>query len=180
MNYTVFIKSRHGHQGATRVASGSAHDVVKVIKPLCDAAPEALFLAFEDGTGRQVDFDLRGSLDEVIARYPVEAPRPGRPKLGVVGRELSLLPRHWEWLERHPKGASAVVRTLVEQAMRQEPDPARKDAAASFLSAMAGNWPGFEEVTRALYAGDRERMAGLMEDWPEDVRAYAMRLSDPA
>lgn len=128
-------------------------------------------LCFEDQTGRQVDFNWR---------EPVKAaPGPGRPKLGVVSREISLLPRHWEWLERQPSGASAAIRRLVDQARAQPGESERqgREAAGRFLTAMAGNRPGYEEATRALYAGDLERYVSLMADWPEDIRQYAARLA---
>ncbi|MFY0534142.1 DUF2239 family protein [Nannocystis pusilla] len=41
----------------------------------------------------------------LAAEEPPARTGPGRPKLGVVSREVSLLPRHWEWLERQPSGS---------------------------------------------------------------------------
>jgi hypothetical protein len=130
---------------------------------------ETGILCFEDATGKQVDFNFREP-----ARVG-----PGRPKLGVVSREISLLPRHWDWLEAQPSGASAAIRRLVEQARHEPVDPVRKrrEATGRFLTAMAGNLPGYEEVTRALWAGYTARFSALMQDWPADVRAYAEQLS---
>jgi hypothetical protein len=130
---------------------------------------EAGVLCFEDATGKQVDFNFREP-----ARVG-----PGRPKLGVVSREISLLPRHWEWLESQPSGASAAIRRLVDQARNGagDADRRRREAAGRFLTAMAGNLPGYEEATRALWAGDQARFAALMDGWPADVRAYAEQLS---
>ena len=106
---------------------------------------------------------------------------PGRPKLGVTSREVSLLPRHWEWLEDQGTGVSAALRRLVDEARRREPEAARarraRDAAGCFMWAMAGNLPGFEEASRALYAGDEARLEGLVEGWPPDVRDHALRLA---
>jgi hypothetical protein len=147
-----------------------------------DAPP----LVFEDQTGRPVDFDLRGSAEEALARVlPVSRPAgPGRPKLGVVSREISLLPRHWEWLEEQPNGASAAIRRLVEEARKREPENQRRrratDALSRVLTALAGNLPHYEEATRALYAGDRARFEDLIGKWPADVRAYALRLAENA
>jgi hypothetical protein len=126
-------------------------------------------LCFEDTTGKQVDFNFR---------EPVRV-GPGRPKLGVVSREISLLPRHWEWLEAQPSGASAAIRRLVDQARNSAADQERRgrEAAGRFLTAIAGNLPGYEEATRALWAGDTARFSALMADWPADVRAYAEQLS---
>ena len=105
---------------------------------------------------------------------------PGRPKLGVVSREISLLPRHWEWLEGQPQGASAAIRRLVDEARKRAPDEiqARKarEAAGNFMWAMAGNLANFEEASRALYAGDPERLERQIRNWPQDVRAYVYRL----
>jgi hypothetical protein len=101
---------------------------------------------------------------------------PGRPKLGVVSREISLLPRHWDWLEEQPNGASAALRRLVDQARKREPGEQRarlaREAAGRFMSAMAGNFPGYEEASRALYAGNRSRFEELTLNWPRDIREY--------
>lgn len=139
-------------------------------------------LIFEDETGRQVDFDFRGPEEAVLARV-VRPPRvgPGRPRLGVVGREVSLLPRHWDWLEGQPGGASAALRRLVDEARKRNPEQQRVrqaiDATYRFMTALAGDRPGYEEATRALYAGDRERFASLITAWPPDVVRHIERLA---
>lgn len=122
-------------------------------------------LIFDRETGRIVDID---------PRFPpgLESPRPGRPKLGVVPREVTLLPRHWDWLAAQPGGASVALRKLVEEAMR---DPrsqkrARRDAIYRLATALVGNAPGYEEAMRALYAGEAEDFAAHIEAWPPDVR----------
>jgi hypothetical protein len=174
--YTAFL-------GKQLLASGELSDVLPALKPHFDRDPGTLFLIFDDRTGRPVDFDLRGTLPEVLARYrPVPARSgPGRPKLGVVAREVSLLPRHWEWLEQQPTGASAAIRRLVDEARKQDPgeDRARSgiEAADRFLTAIAGNLPGYEEATRALYGRNQERFEELIRDWPRDIRMHAQRLA---
>lgn len=174
--------------GTAKVASGDLAALLSGVKPFFDRDAGASLLIFEDGTGRQVDFDLRGSVAEVLARALPAAPStekarsgPGRPKLGVVAREISLLPRHWEWLEGQPSGASAAIRKLVDEARSKDEGAGRaraaREAASRFLTAMAGNLPGYEEATRALFAGDRERFAAAMREWPGDIREYALRLT---
>ena len=177
--FTLF----HGHQAA---ASG----------PLDAVLPTALAavgpaLLFDDRDGRVVDLDPRESLEQAIrrlapARGTVDAgesaPRGrGRPKLGVVAREVTLLPRHWEWLGAQPGGASVALRRLVDEARRTSADVqtvrSRRDAAYRFMSALAGDLPGFEEATRALFAGDRARFIVQIARWPADVRDYAIRLA---
>jgi hypothetical protein len=161
----------------------------KIFLDTADAAP---VLIFDDLTGAQIDFDFRGTPDDVLARlssHPLFAVAPnngkphagpGRPKLGVVCREVSMLPRHWEWLEQQPGGSSAALRRLVDDARKREPEKqdigALRDAAGRFMMVMAGNRPNFEEVTRALYAGNYERTATLMDDWPDDIRIHAQKL----
>lgn len=147
-------------------------------------------LIFEDGSGRQIDFDLRGTVEEAIARlaeHPAfappkdEGPRgPGRPKLGVVSREVSLLPRHWEWLEAEPGGASGALRRLVDEARKRGQGKqiarAAREAAGKAMWSLAGDLPNFEEASRALYARDQEKLAALIKKWPKDVKAYVERL----
>jgi len=142
-------------------------------------------LVFDDATGRQVDFDSRGTPEEIAKRYsePSSAePRGrGRPRLGVIPREVTLLPRHWDWLNAQPGGPSAALRRLVDGARRASGDRDRvraaQEAAYHFLSAVAGNLPGFEEAMRALFAYDRRRFGELIASWPDDVRDYAIRLA---
>ncbi|OWJ66181.1 hypothetical protein BWR60_15625 [Inquilinus limosus] len=145
-------------------------------------------LVFDDATGRVVDLDLRGSDAEIVARLaPAESGEPaeprgrGRPKLGVVGREVTLLPRHWEWLAAQPGGASVALRRLVDEARRAGGAAQRRRAAREagyrVMSAMAGDLPGFEEASRALFAGDRARFEQETAAWPADLRAYVTRLA---
>jgi hypothetical protein len=145
------------------------------------AAPQdVLFQVFDDSTGRPIDIDIRGTIEEVRGR--------GRPKLGVIAREITLLPRHWDWLNSQPGGASVALRKLVEEARRTSGDRDRirsaQEAAYHFMSAIAGNLPGFEEASRALFAYDRRRFGDLIAAWPEDIRDHVIKLAfadlDPA
>jgi hypothetical protein len=165
--------------GVRRVATGGLRDVLPILKQRFDRDDSELVLLFEVETGRQVDFDLRGSLDEVIERAVPATPRgPGRPKLGVTSREVSLMPRHWDWLERQPNGISAALRRLVELAIKEQPGKERarriRAALSGFLSSMAGDRPNYEEACRALFAGDTTRFEKLVERWPKDIREYAI------
>lgn len=137
--------------------------------------PGAAVLVFSDVTGGETDLDLSGGPAAVEARHAVQPRGRGRPKLGVVPREITLLPRHWEWLAGQRGGASAALRRLVEDAMHK-PDPAaRRDAAYRFCTAIAGDLPGFEEAMRALYAGDG--LGPAIAHWPEDIRRHALMLA---
>jgi uncharacterized protein len=171
--------------GDRLVASGNLGDMLRCTKEYLDGSSGRTVLIFDDQTGDQVDFDFRGSLEEVWERV---APRPkpagpGRPRLGVVGREVSLMPRHWEWLDEQPNGASAAIRRLVEEARKRNPGEGKAraaiNAAGKFMWSMAGNLPRFEEASRALYARSRERFAETTRSWPPDVRAYVERLAGP-
>jgi hypothetical protein len=175
-------------QGERRLASGPLAAVALAVKRAEPAASEPIAM-FSDATGKPIDVDLRGSDREVLARLPrpPEAVVPagprgrGRPKLGVVAREVTLLPRHWEWLNAQPGGASVALRKLVEAARRDNGDNDRRraarDAAYYFMAAMAGNFPNFEEASRALFADDREKFAALIAAWPADIRDHATRLA---
>ena len=177
--YTAFI-------GEKIIAAGSIETILPPLKKRFDLNPGDLSLIFEDQSGRQVDFDLRGTLNEVLARALPGRSRsgPGRPKLGVISREVSLLPRHWEWLEQQPSGASAALRRLVDEARKREPVAQRArlamEAAGRFMSAMAGNFPGYEEACRALYATNRTNFENLIQDWPSDIRAYLCQRTEDA
>lgn len=168
--------------GDRLIAFGALADVLSAAKAYVDSNEEPQLLIFEDRSGRQVDFDFRGSLEEVLARAlpPPGRSGPGRPKLGVVSREVSLLPRHWEWLETQPQGISASLRRLVEDARRQNPAEQRarkgREALNKFMTAIAGNRPNYEEATRALFASDHARFEELIADWPEDIRAHLLRV----
>ena len=160
------------------IARGPLGEVLAEVRAAAaDAAPLVIDLA----TGRVVDLDLRGTLDEAKARLtPAPEPEkrgPGRPKLGVTAREVTLLPRHWGWLAGQPGGASVALRKLVEGALREAegPDRARraKEATYRFITTMAGDLPGYEEATRMLFAGDWTAFDAAVEGWPEGVRETA-------
>jgi len=160
---TAFLADR-------RIAGGDRATVTRLIE---DRYPgdHGDVRVFDDETGRVVDLDYWDAGEAAPQR------RRGRPRLGVTAREVTLLPRHWEWLARQPGGASAALRRLVEAARHGEPGPrARCDAAYHFMQATCGDRPHYEEALRALYRGDEERFAMLVSDWPEDIRAYLERL----
>ena len=179
--------------GFKRIASGPPAQVALAVKEALDAKVAQPLLVFDDVSGGPMDFDLRGTPQDILARLgPQETPElppepargPGRPKLGVVAREVTLLPRHWDWLAAQPGGASVALRKLVDAARVLHAGADRRrlaqQAADRFMSALAGNEPGYEEAARALYAGDRARFAQSMVAWPADVRDHAMRLAAPA
>lgn len=174
--YTAF-------KGVEKIASGTAAEVA--VKAQHAGSDGAAVLIFEDSTGRQVDFDLSGTEAEIVARLDPTAQRgPGRPKLGVTAREVTLLPRQWEWLARQPGGASVTLRKLVDAARNSTSARERKrqaqEAADRFMMAMAGDLPHYEEAARALYAADFTRFSELTEVWAEDIRNHARRLAEPA
>ncbi|RXV72490.1 DUF2239 family protein [Burkholderia stabilis] len=197
MTTSMLLPSYTAFDGHRRLASGPLAAVALAVRQAAGDAMAGSILIFDDATGRSIDLDLRGTADEVRARF---APPPGdaagaagepagageqrgrgRPKLGVVSREVTLLPRHWEWLGAQPGGASVALRKLVEDARRTHAAADRhRDAqtrAYHFMSAMAGDLPGFEEAARALYANDRARLAELIAGWPDDVRDHALALA---
>ena len=170
------------------LASGPLAEVVRAAKQALDAGADGPLLIFDDRSSRQIEVDFRGTLDEVLARLPQAAAAPaptsrgpGRPKLGVVPREVTLLPRHWDWLAAQPGGASAVMRRLVEQALRGNGAHERARQAVEsvdrFMQVMAGNLAGYEETSRAFYRGEHERFAALTAAWPPDVRTHLLRLA---
>lgn len=169
--------------GSRRLVSGPLADVAPVFKKALEKGSTQVFL-FDDASGRAFDIDIRGSVADVLARLSRPTQRgeergPGRPKLGVVAREVTLLPKQWEWLSAQPGGASVTLRKIVDEARRSAKARVRaaRDAAYHFMSAMAGDRAGFEEAVRALYADDRGRFASLTAEWPKDIREHATRLA---
>lgn len=175
--YTAFIHT-------TRVAQGSKDTLATALAALGGGAhPEGL-LVFSDRTGAQVDLNLSGRAPEdrpPKGFRPDGTPQrgPGRPKLGVKAREVTLLPRHWDWLAKQRGGASAALRRLVEDAMRDAAPAgaAGRDAAYAFLTAIAGDLPGYEAAIRALYAEGGKDFATAIANWPDDIRTHARDLA---
>ena len=166
-------------EGTRQIALGSLPEVTCAAKLVVDQEGWLPVLIFDAATSQVVDLDFR-------AEPPAEEPPrgPGRPKLGVVAREVTLLPRHWEWLQAQPGGASVALRRLVEEARRvnESKDRVRqaRESVYRFIQAMAGDEAGFEEATRALFAGNREGFETKIAGWPCDVREHTSRLAAEA
>lgn len=173
--------------GNRRLAGGALSAVIGAVKRVVDSDQTAAILIFDDETSRLVEFDWRGTVDDVVARVPPEAEEkragPGRPKLGVVSREISLLPRHWDWLATQPGGASVTVRRLVDEARKALSGRDRvrqvQESTYRFMNAMAGNLPDYEEALRALYAQDGAAFYRRIAAWPDDLRSHITKLSSP-
>lgn len=184
--------------GTKAIASGDVRDVALKAKAASDRYKWAQVLIFDDITSALIEVDFRGSAADVLRRIDAqssagaarvsepgktegETRHRGRPKLGVIAREVTLLPRHWDWLASQPGGASVTLRKLVELARRANQGRDRKrraqESAYRFLSAMAGNEPGFEEALRCLFADKREEFDQIVEPWPIDVREHAKKLA---
>lgn len=171
--------------GFRRIASGPRAKVIAQVRKQCAHSGVPPFV-FDDSTGERLDIDLRESASASPAPAADEpaARGVGRPRLGVVAREVTLLPRHWEWLGRQPGGASVALRRLIDEARHVHADRdaqrAAREAAYRFMSAIAGDLPGFEEAARALFAGDRARFDEHIATWPKDVQAHLHKLATAA
>lgn len=171
--------------GQRLIAQGLPRDVLPAVKAASDAGERVL--VFDLATGHAVEFDLRGDLEAALARLPVAVPEPkkgpGRPKLGVTAREVTLLPRHWDWLAGQSGGASAALRRMVEAQMREAegPDSVRRarEVAYRFITALAGDLPNYEEATRTLFAGDWAAFEAATQSWPDGVRDTARAIAEP-
>ena len=158
--------------GDTRLAAGSRESVTRTLE---DGYPADLgaILVFDDRSGRLTDLNYWDAAQGTSA----PAPSAGRPRLGVKAREVTLLPRHWDWLAAQPGGASAALRRLVEAASKDAPDAKqRRDAAYHFMSHVCGDRPGYEEALRALYRDDDAGFEASIAEWPADIRAHIARL----
>jgi hypothetical protein len=178
-------------EGHRRIAAGPLAEVALKAKKVADRGD--LVLLFDSDTSQPIEIDFRGSAKDVLARLadktpaapePEPARGPGRPKLGVVAREVTLLPRHWDWLGAQPGGASVALRKLVEDARKmhggRDRKRARQEAAYRFMSAMGGNMKDFDEAARALFAGDLAKLATLTKPWAKDVREHVLALAAEA
>jgi len=169
--------------GPRLAARGDLAKVARAAHALRDESP----LVFDETTGRAIDLDLRGTVDEVLTRLdppPPSKPARGRPRLGVTAREVTLLPRHWDWLAKQPGGASAALRRLVDQARRAggAADEIRQAQEVTYrvMTTLAGDLPHYEEATRALFGRDRARFDELTAAWPGDIGSYVRDLSAKA
>lgn len=184
--------------GTRCIASGELREVAVKVKKLIDQGEALSLLIFDDVSSELVEVDFRGTREDVLLRVEHSlvalestteassgetAPHrgPGRPRLGVVPREVTLLPRHWEWLNRQPGGTSVALRKLVEEARRVNSDRdnlrTSQESVYRFMHAIAGDLPGFEEAARALFAGDFEQFHERIALWPLDIRDHAGKLS---
>ena len=181
--------------GPQRIASGELRHVAMKAKQAFDLHPDRPVLVFDDADARTIEVPLElpaADLLRLLAQPQLSAsadaapvPRkPGRPKLGVVAREITLLPRHWDWLAAQPGGASVALRRVVEDARKVSSGDDRRRAAQEatfrFMQAMAGDQPGFEEASRALFAGDVSRFEEHVARWADDVRDHATWLATDA
>jgi hypothetical protein len=180
---TAFAGQRH-------IASGQLPEVVRRTKPVVDRGETEPVLIFEDSTSEQIEVDFRGTMEQVLegltwnticrdsAWEGAQKSSPGRPKLGVIPREVTLLPGHWDWLDDQPGGASSALRRLVHEAKKGDANRNRRsqEAVYRFMTVMAGNLPGFEEALRAFYRKDSDRFDELIKPWPKDVRSHVKKL----
>lgn len=183
--------------GRKSIAKGTLQHVVAIIKDTLNDKEFAQLLIFDDFTGKPIDIDFRGKTAEVLQRLSSQAGhapdveeseqptrRVGRPKLGVVSGEVTLLPRHWDWLKSQPGGASVTLRKLVDEARRSGKNESKvcaaQEASYRFMTAMAGDSPQYEEALRALYAGNQDRFYQLIDDWTPDIRDHIKTLAENA
>lgn len=178
--------------GERRIAHGPLAGAMAAIHAAAHAevGGGTAVLVFDAATGKVIDLDLRGTVEDALARLapaPAAEPEkrgPGRPKLGVTPREVTLLPRHWDWLAGQPGGASVALRKLVEEAIRtaEGPDRARraKEATYALMTTLAGDRRGYEEATRMLFAGDWTAFDAAVAGWPDDVRETVRAMAEGA
>ena len=187
INETITYSAFQGHH---LVAQGQLVAVLIKVKERLGRAENSDVLIFSDETGKQMDFNFQGTKEDVLKRIDVfvkatefaELPGPGRPKLGVVSREVSLLPRHWEWLATQTGGASATLRKLIEDARRTSSVSTgykqAQERTYKFMLVMAGDLNDFEEALRALYQRDQKKFYLHIKSWPSDVRKHTVRLAE--
>jgi hypothetical protein len=182
-HYTAFADLK-------KIATGDVLDIAAKVKKFLKGENKAQILIFDDVTSEQIDIDFRGTAESVMRRLEdlfknendgEKKSGPGRPKLGVTAKEVTLLPDHWEWLARQPGGASVTLRKLVEEAKKKNfmKDHMRQaqESAHKFMTVMAGDLPHYEEALRALYAADLKKFEKMIGDWPKDIQEHAFKLA---
>ena len=183
-SYTAF-------DGSVLLFRGGLKEVVLNIKEHLGRSENSSVLIFSDLTGKTMDFSFHGSKQDILKRLekytfteePKEPSGPGRPKLGVVSREISLLPRHWEWLATQSGGASATIRLLVEEARKKSSNISSikqmQERAYQIMSVLAGDLQGYEEALRALYKKDSKVFFTHVKRWPIDIQKYLNEITKP-
>lgn len=186
--YTAFADSK-------KIASGAVVDVALKVKKFLKTDSKAQILIFDDSTSAQIEIDLRGTADNITRRLealledkgttsPSKKSGPGRPKLGVTPKEVTLLPDHWEWLASQPGGASVTLRRLVEDAKKKNhpKDLIRQaqEATYKFMTVMAGDLTQYEEALRALYSKDHNKFEKIVNLWPKDIREHTLKIAEAA
>jgi hypothetical protein len=186
------IQTCSAFAGHKKIARGSLLEVALKVKEYFEKHKSPFILVFDDSSAKPIDLDLRGTTRAVTQRYqvtekdsePEKKSGPGRPKLGVVAKEVTLLPRHWEWLATQPGGASVTLRKLVEEAkaknLKKDQIRLAQEATHRFMTAMTGDLPGYEEALRAFYSKKFDHFSKLVDAWPRDLRDYIHQLAAPA
>ncbi len=190
-HFPHWIAFEHHHL----LARGEPAGVIAAVQRRLGELPEALPIVLDAVTSERIELDWRTPAAQLLTQLPAalasddsdeapgsDTPRgPGRPKLGVTAREVTLLPRHWDWLARQPGGASVALRKLVQSAMREggaaETQRRATEAAYRFMSVVGGDLPHYEELSRALFAGDLARVGALATEWPTDVSEHLLSLT---
>ncbi len=179
-NCTVF-------SGTKIIATGQLKEIISKVKDYLKRNNIEPLLIFDDMTSEQLEINFSESNEAILKSFKKDrneitkkSSNVGRPKLGVVSREISLLPRHWEWLSKQPKGASATLRILVEEAKKQNQPQEQirpaQDATYTFMNSIAGNLPNYEEALRALYSRDKKNFQKQISSWPKDIVIHIKKL----
>lgn len=175
--------------GDIKISSGPILKVAEATKKHLIKKPNSDIQIFDHDTGQFLEVDFRGSLSQVVERmkksFIIETEKirgPGRPKLGVVSKEITLLPKHWDWLNLQANGASGSIRKLIDEAMKRNvaKDELKRsqNSVYKFMTIMAGNYPLYEEALRAFYANDNAKFKYIITNWPKDVRDHLLKMTD--
>ena len=182
INYTAFENKKI-------LTEGNLNEVATIVFHRLKENKSANILIFSDQSGRIIDLGFSGTERQMLERLKIYChqeiqsyPGAGRPRLGVVTREISLLPKHWEWLLGQDGGASACLRKLIDEKMSESELPKKaimfaQEKTYKFLHAIAGDLPNFENAIRYLYRKDQSSFLKQISDWPDDVQTYALKLS---
>ena len=189
MRTDVATKDTFSAYGPTScIGQGELTDVALAAHRFLRTHPDQSALILQDSTCQIIDLDLSGDealLERKANHYPIRSQAPVPDSKDPITGEITLLPRHWQWLAEQGGNASATLRRLIDEARRDPKQKAdnecrrRQQLTYRFCQALCGDFQGYEDALRALYAADKDSFKTHISTWPADFALRAEALAEP-